>query len=178
MASVGQLTAAITHEINTPLGAIHSNAQIFDMLLNKLMGFNSINNDKELGDTAQQMKEANDISIMACDRVSQIIKSLKNFSKIDQAEFQEADLDEGVRSVLVLTSNLWKRKITIHEEYGSLPMVRCYPGLLNQVFMNLVVNAIQSIEKKGRYLYKNLERWGSGTCQYPGYRLRDTGRKY
>lgn len=149
MASVGQLTAAITHEINTPLGAINSNVQLFSMFINLLCEKNMIASDEELSDIISQMKEANDVNIMACERVIQIIKSLKTFTKLDQAEFQEADINESLKSVLILTSNLWKRKIVIHEEYGSIPFIRCYSGLLNQVFMNIIVNAIQSINNKG-----------------------------
>jgi signal transduction histidine kinase len=149
MASVGQLTAAITHEINTPLGAVNSNVQLCEMVIQSLLENDIIQNNPELRELVSQMKETNGISNMACQRVNEIIKSLKTFSKIDQAEFQEVDINDGIKSVLVLTSNLWKRKITIHEDYGQLPAVKCYSGLLNQVFMNIVVNAIQSIEDQG-----------------------------
>lgn len=149
MASVGQLTAAITHEINTPLGAISSNAQLSEMLLSRVFGLETVHANDELLELLTQLQESNNVSIMACNRVNQIIRSLKNFSKIDQAEFQEADINEGLRSVLTLTSNLWKKKIVIHEEYGNIPKIKCFHGMLNQVFMNLIVNAIQAIEEKG-----------------------------
>lgn len=149
MASIGQLTAAITHEINTPLGAINSNVQLFSMLIKLLEENEIIKANEETMGLISQLKETNDVNVMACERVIQIIRSLKNFTKLDQAEFQESDLNESIKSVLVLTSNLWKRKIKIHEDYGSLPPVKCFSGLLNQVFMNIVVNAIQSIENNG-----------------------------
>ncbi|MDP4093461.1 MAG: ATP-binding protein [Bacillota bacterium] len=154
MASIGQLTAAITHEINTPLGAINSNVQLFSLLVDSLEANPTIQADKDLSSLISQMKEANNVNTMACERVIQIIRSLKNFVKLDQAEFQEANINEGIKSVLILTSNLWKRKIKIHEEYGSVPMVKCFPGLLNQVFMNIIVNAIQSIEDTGDIFIK------------------------
>lgn len=150
MASVGQLTAAITHEINTPLGAIHSNVQMIEMFIAMLSQNPGIQGDDALKSLVQQMSEANAINLMASHRVSEIIKSLKSFSRMDQAEFQEVDIHEGIRSVLVLTSNLWKRNITIQEEFGELPMVRCYPGMLNQVFMNIIVNAIHAIREEGK----------------------------
>ena len=149
MASIGQLTAAITHEINTPLGAINSNVQICEMLISVLSKNEQIHANEELSYLMGQMNEANSISIMACQRVSEIIKSLKTFSRLDQAEFQEANINDGMKSVLVLTSNLWKRKITIHEDYDNQQTVKCFCGLLNQVFMNIVVNAIQAIRDKG-----------------------------
>ena len=154
MAYIGQLTAAITHEINTPLGAITSNAQLFDMFITMMSQNEVISKNEEVDTLVKQMKETNDVSLLACTRVTEIIKSLKTFTKIDQAEFQEANIVDGIKSVLILTSNLWKKNITIHEEYGPLQVLRCYSGILNQVIMNIVVNAIQSIENKGDIFIK------------------------
>lgn len=149
MASVGLLTAAITHEINTPIGAINSNAQITEMLLSSLIGNPSNQSDDELKTALEQLKEVNDVNLMACSRIQEIIKSLKSYSRLDQSELQYADINEGIKSVLVLTNNLLKRRITVHENYGELPMVSCFPGQLNQVFMNIIVNATQAIEGEG-----------------------------
>ncbi len=149
LASVGQLTAAITHEINTPLGAINSNCQMADLLISALQAEERILSNDSLAETAGALKQSNDISLLACKRVSEIIQSLKTFSRLDQAEFVASNLDENMKSVLVLTSNLWKNRIEIHTEFGINIPVPCYPGLINQVFMNLVVNAVQAIEGTG-----------------------------
>lgn len=149
MASVGLLTAAITHEINTPIGAINSNAQIVDMLTNELLNNSSLELNEDFSVILGQIKETNDVNLMACDRIIEIIKSLKTFSRLDQAEFQEADINEGIKSVLVLTNNLLKRRITVHVEFGNIPLVKCFPGQLNQVFMNIIVNASQAIKGDG-----------------------------
>ena len=170
MASVGLLTAAITHEINTPIGAINSNAQMEEMLLNQLTDCSSIQSDEELSTLLQQMIEVNKINLMACGRIIEIIRSLKSFSRLDQAEFQEADINEGIRSVLVLTNNLLKRRITVHEEYGELPLVKCYPGQLNQVVMNIIVNASQAIEGEGELFLRTYEQEG-----YLHIAIKDTG---
>lgn len=156
LASVGQLTAAITHEINTPLGAINSNSQLLEVLLS-LLESNLLSIDNaEISELLNQLKETNSISLMACERVTEIIKSLKSFARVDQAEFQEADINESIKSVLVLSSNLWKRKIEIHQELASdLPKIKCFPGMLNQVFMNILVNAIQAIPEKGNIHIKS-----------------------
>lgn len=192
MASIGQLTAAITHEINTPLGAISSNVQICDVFMGMINGNSLVQSDKELSELVEQMKEANGISIMACQRITEIIKSLKSFSKLDQAEFQEADINDCLKCVLVLTSNLWKNRISMHEEYGSFPMVKCFPGLLNQVFMNIIVNAIQAINDKGdiyirtyaddKHVYTSIRDNGSGICEEhisrifePGFTTKGSG---
>lgn len=146
MASVGQISAAVVHEINTPIGAIKSNAQIMEMLISQL----STEQDQEkIRKKVGMMKPTNDMIVDASDRVIQIVKSIKNFSRIDQSAFKEADLHEAIDSVLLLTSNMWKSRITIVKAYGSLPPVNCYIGLINQVIMNLVVNAIDSIETTG-----------------------------
>jgi signal transduction histidine kinase len=149
MASVGLLTAAITHEINTPIGAINSNAQIEDMLLTELLNNSVLRANEELNLIIGQLKEVNDVNLTACSRIIEIIKSLKTYSRLDQADFQEADINEGIRSVLVLTNNLLKRRITVHEKFGDIPRVKCFPGQLNQVFMNIIVNASQAIEGEG-----------------------------
>lgn len=170
MASVGLLTAAITHEINTPIGAINSNTQISNMLLNTLINHPLVNAEKEILDSFNQLNEVNDVNLMACSRIIEIIKSLKSFSRIDQAEFQEADINEGIKSVLVLTNNLLKNRIKIHEDYGEFPLVRCFPGQLNQVFMNIIVNASQAIEGEGEIFIKTYQQEKSIFIT-----IRDTG---
>ncbi|MHB8131465.1 MAG: sensor histidine kinase, partial [Mobilitalea sp.] len=94
------------------------------------------------------------------------------FSRLDQAEFQEANINEGIKSVLVLTHNLLKRRITVHEDFGDLPLVKCFPGQLNQVLMNIIVNASQAIEGEGdifirtflkeKHLYITISDSGTG----------------
>lgn len=149
MASMGQLTAAIMHEINTPLGAVKSNNQMVKMMLDKLeVNLNEQNYESALK-VIDKIKKSSDITDDASNRVSEIIRNLKNFSRIDQAEFQNSDINDGIRSVLVLTSNLWKNKVDILESYGQIPLINCYPSMLNQVFMNIIVNAIQACDKNG-----------------------------
>ncbi len=185
MASIGLLTAAITHEINTPIGAINSNAQIGDMLLNQLVNHPLIQTDEELGTMFWQLKEVNDINLDACSRIIEIIKSLKGFSRLDQADFQEANINEGIKSVLVLTNNLLKRRIIVHEDYGNIPLVKCFPGQLNQVFMNIIVNASQAIEGEGEifirtfvqdsYLYVTMKDTGAGIEEENLMKIFDPG---
>lgn len=147
MASVGQIAAAVVHEINTPIGAIKSNAQMMDLVIDKLT--NEIT-DEKAQKKLTTIKQTNDMVIDASDRVIQIVKSIKSFSRIDQSAFKDADLHEAIESVLILTSNLWKSRIQIVKNYGDLPSVNCYISLINQVIMNLVVNAIDAIEGVGK----------------------------
>ncbi|OGO79259.1 MAG: hypothetical protein A2Y23_01400 [Clostridiales bacterium GWB2_37_7] len=185
MASVGLLTAAIAHEINTPIGAINSNVQIEDMILNELVNNSNGQPEEELNLMLRQLKEANDINLMACSRIIEIIKSLKSFSRLDQADFQEANINDGIKSVLVLTNNLLKRRITVHEKFGDIPLLRCFPGQLNQVFMNIIVNASQAIEDEGEifietyhkegYIYITIQDTGAGIKEENISKLFDPG---
>ncbi len=170
LASVGQLTAAISHEINTPLGTINSNVQLQNMIIDMLVGNPDITGDPELVRVLDEMRDAGLASSESCSHVSMIIKSLKNFSRLDQADFQEANINESAKSVVLLTRFLWKNRIEMHEDYGSLPYVKCYPGLLNQVFMNLVVNAIRSIRDKGDVYIRT---WSDDKNVYAS--IRDNG---
>lgn len=146
MASVGQLSAAIVHEINTPVGAIKSNAQMIQMLSQQMK---KTDLSPEQLKPLEKIETLNGIILQASDRVAGIIKSLKSYSRLDQSDYKATNLKEDLENVILLTSNLWKNRITIEENYGDLPPVRCYSGLLNQVFMNLVVNAIDAMEEGG-----------------------------
>lgn len=146
MATLGQISAAIAHEINTPLGAIKSNVQMMQMVLDTL---DVSACTPELQKKLIKLKDMNAISHDASNRVTDIIKSLKSFSRIDQADFQDFNPIEGIESVLVLTSNLWKNKIEVKRSFESHSHIEAYASMLNQVFMNIVVNAIHAMESGG-----------------------------
>lgn len=167
MASIGQLSAAIVHEINTPVGAIKSNAQMIEMLTTQGRKKHA---DPDVIRTFDKIDSLNHIVTQAADRVAGIIKSLKSYSRLDQSDFKASNLNEDLENVLLLTSNLWKNRITIHEAYGDIPMVKCYSGLLNQVFMNLVVNAIDAMEAGGDLTLSTFEESGNVVIA-----IQDTG---
>lgn len=167
MATLGQISAAIAHEINTPLGAIKSNVQMMQMVLETL---DVSACTPELQKKLSKLKDMNSISNDASNRVTDIIKSLKSFSRIDQADFQDFNPVEGIESVLVLTSNLWKNKIEIVRSYASQRHIEAYASMLNQVFMNIVVNAIHAMEAGGQLNISTLTSEESLTI-----RFKDTG---
>lgn len=182
MASVGQLTAAITHEINTPLGVINSNAGLMKMLAEEAV--NTVDHEEKqmlletMGETADTTEEA-------CYRIQEIIKSLRSYSRIDQADFMPASINESMKSVVTLTTNLHKNRIEIIEEFGEIPDIPCYIGLINQVFMNLIINAIQAIEGEGKitlktttdgeYVYASVIDTGCGINKKNIYRIFEYG---
>jgi signal transduction histidine kinase len=96
------------------------------------------------------LAENNRLTITAGQRISQIVKSLKNFARLDEAELQKADIHEGLESTLILVHHEIKNKLEVVKEYGQLPEINCYPNQLNQVFMNLFVNAAHAVEDRGK----------------------------
>ena len=86
---------------------------------------------------------------MAAERMIKIVTSLRTFARLDRAAEDDVDIHEGLESTLTLIHNQLKDRVTVHKDYGDVPLVRCYPSRLNQVYMNLLVNASQAIEGKG-----------------------------
>jgi signal transduction histidine kinase len=105
------------------------------------------------------------------DRIGEIVLSLRNFSRLDQAEVKEADLNEGLQSTIRLLKPLCKDRIQFEESYGALPKITCHPGELNQVFLNLLTNSTQAIEGPGRILVRTTS--GDGVLRI---QITDSGK--
>ncbi len=142
MASVGQLVAGVAHEINTPIASINSN----NSLIKKIFDKNKILTESLI----ETVKELNSIDQEAIKRISNIVKSLKKFVRLDEAELQEADINNELDLTLQLISHETKNKITVIKNYSQIPKIKCYVNMLNQVFMNILINACQSITEKNR----------------------------
>lgn len=140
MASLGQLVAGVAHEINTPVASIKSNNGILAKLIPQI-------SDAEI---AELMQEINRIDSEAVQRISNIVVSLKKFVRLDEAELQEADINKELDLTLELIRHETKNRIEIIKNYGELPLIKCYPNMLNQVFTNILVNACQAIEGSGK----------------------------
>ena len=154
MASLGMLVAGIAHEINNPMGAISSNVDLFTTIINRLIDSMSIQENKEIANLVSKLDVANNMNKIATERITEIIKSLKNFARLDEAIIKPANIHEGIENTLLLLKNKMKNNIAIVRQYGEIPEILCYPNQLNQVFMNLLVNAIHAIKDKGSILIK------------------------
>ena len=157
MASLGSLVAGIAHELNTPLGSLHSNHDVLHRALSRLQ---VILEDEHVDETEldelRRVVRALDgvmaVNDMAVDRMVQLVKSLRNFGRPDRSERATVDVHEGLDSTLALLSHQMKDRIEVQREYAALVPLDCYPNQLNQVWMNLLVNAIQAIPERGTIL--------------------------
>ena len=166
MSGIGQMVAGVAHEINNPVTFIHGNLQHVQdytqdlMTLIELYQADCISpsvalkqavDDIELPFVLEDLPKALNSMMVGTERIYDIVLSLKNFSRLDQAEFKSADIHEGIDSTLLILRHRLKPRnhfpgIEIVKNYDQLPSVDCYPGQLNQVFMNLLVNAIDVLE--------------------------------
>ncbi|MFI5398822.1 MAG: ATP-binding protein [Candidatus Binatia bacterium] len=178
MAALGNLVAGVAHEINTPLGAVSSNTDLVSRALTKakdvLADADQIERARSFLEKAIAMAE---VSQEACRRIGEIVRSLRNFSRLDEAEHKPADLHEGLDSTLTLITHLTKNRITVRREYGQLPHIPCHANQLNQVFLNVLVNAAQAIAGEGDITIRTrLEpAAGSGSTAAAVVEISDTG---
>lgn len=170
MASIGQLAAGVAHEINNPIGFISSNLTSLKANVDDLLAViavyekadTALSAHLDLLDAIRKTKSAADLEFLQTDmqnlideslegvrRVKQIVDNLKDFSRDDTAEWQHANLENGLESTLNIVWNEIKYKAEVKKEYAGLPEIECIAAQLNQVFMNLLVNAAQAIEEHG-----------------------------
>ncbi|WP_198013409.1 sensor histidine kinase [Thalassoporum mexicanum] len=165
MSSLGQMVAGVAHEINNPVNFIYGNVTHAENYSQDLLGLVQLY-ESQYPDPApaiEQEKEDIELDFLKEDlpnllrsmkfgaqRIQEIVKSLRNFSRLDEAEAKSVDIHEGLDSTLLILHNRLKDKgdhtgIEVMKEYGQLPLVDCFPGQLNQVFMNIISNAIDAL---------------------------------
>jgi signal transduction histidine kinase len=148
MKSLGQLVAGVAHELNNPIGFVHANLQLLDEYIAKLLAPGR--SEQETSRAREAIAKLLVRSREGTERVKKIVQDLRTFSRMDQAELQDANLNEEIERTLALMEPRFKTAIAVERDFGALPRVRCYPGQLNQVFLNLLMNACDAIGKKGK----------------------------
>jgi len=177
MASLGQLTAGVAHEINNPINFVSANVDPLKQDMADIIGvlrrYEEVVKEKKLEalfvDVRAYQKEAGiEMSIEevknllkgiedGARRTAEIVKGLRNFSRMDQNIFKKADINEGIDSTLTLLHSSYKNRVEIVRDYGTLPEIECFPGQLNQVFLNILSNAVQAIPEQGTIVIKTWE---------------------
>ena len=196
MSSLGQLVAGVMHEINTPLLYVLNNTSMTadavtemetyleatlplvrsESELDRQRALKHLDDNRHLIDpdviaeNAQEINELSNDSVEGLHQISELVQSLKDFSRLDRAAEDRFNVVDGIEKTLVITRNLWKYGIEVERDFKSVPDIYCSPSRLNQVFINLVTNAVQAMDGKGTLTIGTSSRgdWVEVTVQDTG----------
>ncbi len=174
MASLGQLTAGVAHEINNPINFVSGNVSplerdmkdmitILDEYDREVKSKNlekdfekveSLKKDLDYDFLKQEVKDLIKGIKEGAARTSEIVKSLRSFSRLDENDLKMANINKGIESTLLILRNKLKNRIEVEKNFGQIPEIMCFPGKLNQVFMNIISNAAQAIHGNGKITIK------------------------
>ena len=155
MRSLGQLVAGVAHELNNPIGFVHANLQLLEDYVDRLTRDDVGEERREKARSA--IEKLLSRSREGTQRVKEIVQDLRTFSRMDHAELQQVSLGEEIDRTLTLMEPRLKGGVEVTRDYGDLPQVRCFAGQLNQVFMNLLMNACDALEGQGNITVRTRE---------------------
>ena len=185
MSSLGELVAGISHEINTPLWYLISNSTVLQERMDLVSEFMEIaekmiaavrshSNVKEsvsrgltdmhhmlsdgMKDDIDEAKNLIQDSIEGLEELTELAQSLKDFSRLDRARYGEFSVNEGIDKTLLIAKNKLKNKVTVHKHFGDVPAIHCSPSQINQVFLNLLINAADAIEESGDIVIRTVSK--------------------
>jgi len=179
MAILGTMVAGVAHDINTPMGAIKANTDLIARSIQMLQkAFDSdafkevVAGDRKVQRARDILEQSNDTTKLAAERIIELVRSLRTFSR-DSGEKEELDLHESLEATLAVLNHQLKRGVEVVKSYGTVPRCKFRPGQLSQVFMNLLVNAVQAMDGQGKI---TIETGIDPDQNAVVVRIRDTGR--
>jgi len=176
MASLGMLVAGVAHEINTPVGAVSS---MYDTLVRAVeelkLSLDTIctrepDEQKKVKKMFKIIEDANKVIASGTERVTNIVRRLKSFARLDEVEIRKVDIHEGLEDTLTIVHHELKHKAVVKRNFGDIPPISCNPSQLNQVFLNLFINAVQAIKNKGVITIKTFQK-----NEHVHIQIKDTG---
>jgi len=156
MAALGDLAAGVSHEINTPVGALNSASDTSRRSIEKIIetlekcsSLDALHQDKKFINALNILKKNNELKLQAGERVLKITQSLKDFAQLDMKEYQETDINKLIENILGMLNYKFINRISVLRSFSEIPKILCYPNQLTQAFMNILANASEAILDKG-----------------------------
>lgn len=200
MASLGQMVAGLAHEINTPLGYVKNNIEmmisiynplnelvekyhhLLDMLVNgeeegleeTVTELAKLSSEMERDNVMQDVKTMLSQSLVGTEKIQELVKNLRDFSRLDEADLAKVDLNAAIDATLVIANNVIKNKAVVKKDYQPNLVAECYPAQYNQVILNLLTNAAQAIEGQGTITIRTYKEPGNPDMAV--VRIADTGK--